>query len=111
MNEDIKLFKQICLDLHAASSGVSYDTVVLKVLQTKYRLLLPEEMETSEIAYVLNVSYKQINNILLVLLGARPNHPKSRLNRLAYYIKLKDSLPDGPILPSDIEHEMVDRHD
>jgi hypothetical protein len=111
MQPNIRVFKEICLDLHAASDK-PYEHVVLKVLQTKYRLLLPEEMEVPDIAYVLNIHYKQVNNMLKLLLGTQSPSTgkihKSRLKTFAHHLKLKDTIPDEQILPDDIEHQIKD---
>jgi hypothetical protein len=107
---DLKIFKDICLELHKYSDK-SYITVVLKVLETKYRKLLPEEMEAPQIAYVLDIHYKQVASILRSLLGTQSATSnkvcKSKLKTLAHHFKLKECIPDEKIIIDDMEHESL----
>lgn len=106
---NITIFKEICQDLHQASNPkVSYPTVVLKVLQTKYRTLLPEEMELPDIAYVLDMPYKTASNIHNRIFGISGKlSSKSLLRVLAQRMNLKDHIPEDKILDDDVEHEIV----
>ena len=105
---NIQVFKELCQDLHQASQPkVSYTTVVLKVLQTRYAKLLPEEMELPDIAYVLDIPYKTVSNISNKVLGisTSPNS-KSLLRVLANRMHLKDFVHEK-ILDDDLTHELI----
>ena len=105
---NIQVFKELCQDLHQASEPkVPYTTVVLKVLQTRYARLLPEEMELPDIAYVLDIPYKTVSNITNRVLGTTTStSSKSLLRVLAQRMCLKDFVYEK-VLDDDLIHELV----
>lgn len=103
---NLQIFKELCQDLHA-SSDKPYHVVVLSVLQTRYASLLPEEMEISDIAYVMNMPYKTVSNILTKLVGNPSSRAgKSLMRVLAQRMNLKDFVHEK-VLDDDLTHELL----
>lgn len=107
----IEVFKEMCMELHKESDK-SYETVVLAMLKTKYRNLLPDDLEIQDIAYILNIKQKIVSSMLRRILGTTCSTTdkvhKSRLRVLAQQRQdLKEYLEDDRIIQDDIEHEQV----
>ena len=106
--EHTQIFKELAQDLYNNSDKThSYEYVVLQLLKTRYALLLPEEMDSTVIAYILDCRYERVNDILKKLLGYTPTSgskvTKSLLRKLAHVIQLKENIPVQEHSP-DIEY-------
>lgn len=106
--EHIQIFKELAQDLYEHSDKThSYEYVVLQLLKTRYVLLLPEEMDSTTIAYILDCRYERVNDILKKLLGYTATSgskiTKSLLRKLAHAQKLKEGIPVQEHSP-DIEY-------
>ena len=91
VSHEAMMFKEICTDMYDASTGFTFEEVVSKVMQTKYRYLM-EEATLEDIGYIFDLTRERVRQIEDTCIG-KLRFPDSNINKALYfYTKQNPSL-------------------